>query len=180
MATDTKVSITINATDGNQKKTSTKIPYVNPQTSDTVLKEFAEMCADLSSDTYVGVTKTTETDISDGGSSKLVPTISWQNPSGGTIKFATLYQQLNSMKFTYCIFEIGRVTFEQGTTFAVKSTFPTIGGVAVINEDGYAQLQLGICAEELDSTPADGTITVYIPETDTTVATTAVMTVTVE
>lgn len=62
---NTKVSITINATDSNQKKTATKIPYVNPQASDDVLKTFAEKCAELSSDTYTGTTKTTEEDITD-------------------------------------------------------------------------------------------------------------------
>lgn len=71
MANDIKVSITIEGTDTAGKKTSTKIPYINPTISDDTMKEFAEKCAELSADTYIGTTKTTEEDITNGsGASK--------------------------------------------------------------------------------------------------------------
>lgn len=71
MASDKQVSITIEGADTSGKKTSTKIPYINPNISDTTMKEFAEKCAALSSDTYIGTIKTTEEDITNGGSSTL-------------------------------------------------------------------------------------------------------------
>lgn len=67
MANDVKVSLTIEGTDTTGKKTSTKIPYINPTISNETMKDFAEKCAALSDDTYVGTTKTTEEDITDGG-----------------------------------------------------------------------------------------------------------------
>lgn len=71
MATDVKVSLTIEGTDGEGKKSSMKIPYINPNISNETMKDFAEMCAELSTDTYTGTTKTTEEDITDGGGSTL-------------------------------------------------------------------------------------------------------------
>lgn len=68
MATDVKVSLTIEGADAAGKKSSTKIPYINPNISDTTMKNFAEKCAALSNDTYIGTTKTTEEDITNGGS----------------------------------------------------------------------------------------------------------------
>lgn len=68
MASDKQVSITIEGADTSGKKTSTKIPYINPNISDTTMKDFAEKCAALSSDTYIGTIKTTEEDITNGGS----------------------------------------------------------------------------------------------------------------
>ena len=72
MASDVKVSLTIEGTDTAGKKTSTKIPYVNPNISNDTMKTFAEMCAALSTDTHTGTTKTTEEDITNGGGSNLV------------------------------------------------------------------------------------------------------------
>jgi len=67
MATDVKVSLTIEGTDAEGKKSSMKIPYINPNISNETMKDFAEMCAELSTDTYTGTTKTTEEDITNGG-----------------------------------------------------------------------------------------------------------------
>lgn len=67
MATDVKVSLTIEGTDATGKKSSTKIPYINPNISNETMKDFAEKCAALSADTYIGTTKTTEEDITNGG-----------------------------------------------------------------------------------------------------------------
>lgn len=67
MASEVKVSLTIESTDTAGKKTSTKIPYVNPKISNDTMKTFAEMCAALSTDTYKSTTKTTEEDITEGG-----------------------------------------------------------------------------------------------------------------
>lgn len=71
MASDVKVSLTIEGTDTAGKKTSTKIPYVNPNISNETMKTFAEMCAALSTDTHTGTTKTTEEDITNGGGGSL-------------------------------------------------------------------------------------------------------------
>lgn len=170
-------NILIESIDGNGKKLQKAVTNVNPTASNTDLKNFAEQLNALTNNTYVGTVKVDREDISDG--SKTAPTVSWQNPQNGTITFSTFYQQLNSMKFTYCIFDLTGVTFAEGTTFAVKSTFDTMGGVAVVIEGGSIQLQIGVCAEELDSTPSAGSFTVFIPETTTSAATTAVLTVTV-
>lgn len=71
MATDVKVSLTIEGTDAEGKKSSMKIPYINPKISNETMKDFAEKCAALSNDTYTGTTKTTEEDITNGGGSTL-------------------------------------------------------------------------------------------------------------
>ena len=58
-----KVTLTIDGVDANEKKSSTKIQYVNPNIDDSVMLGFATLCAGLSTDTYTGTTKTTDEDI---------------------------------------------------------------------------------------------------------------------
>ena len=58
-----KVTLTIDGIDTNEKKSSTKIPYVNPNASDDVMRTFANKCAALSTDTHTATTKTTDEDI---------------------------------------------------------------------------------------------------------------------
>ena len=76
MASNVKVSLTIEGADTSGKKTSTKIPYVNPKISDDTMKTFAEKCAALSTDTHTATLKTTEEDITTGtGKPKFTVTI---------------------------------------------------------------------------------------------------------
>lgn len=58
-----KVTLTIEGLDANEKKSSTKIQYVNPNASDDVMRTFANKCAALSTDTHTATTKTTDEDI---------------------------------------------------------------------------------------------------------------------
>lgn len=55
-----KVSIQIATINGDAKKVTDKIPYVNPQVSDETLVEFAKKLARLTDNSYVGTTKITE------------------------------------------------------------------------------------------------------------------------
>ena len=58
-----KVTLTIDGVDANEKKSSTKIQYVNPNISDDVMRTFANKCAAISTDTHTATTKTTDEDI---------------------------------------------------------------------------------------------------------------------
>lgn len=58
-----KVTLTIEGVTQADKKTSTKIPYINPNISDDVMRTFAQKCAALTDDTHTGTTKTIDEDI---------------------------------------------------------------------------------------------------------------------
>ena len=58
-----KVTLTIDGIDASNKKSSTKIQYVNPNASDDVMRTFANKCAALSTDTHTATMKTTDEDI---------------------------------------------------------------------------------------------------------------------
>lgn len=177
MASDTSVSASITLKNLSDEKIVRSLTNLSSTATDSQIYNLIEGLVGLTTNSLLKVEKVITVDISDGG--KPVPSVTWQNPAGGSIAFSTLYQQLNSMKFTYCVFELAGATFAEGTIFTVESTFSSIGGLAVVNEDGYIQLQLGVCAEELDSTPKAGSFSVFIPETDSSSALTVVMTVTV-
>lgn len=59
----TKVTLQIDGTDANGKKTSEKISYVNPEATDNQLKQFAQQLMALTTTTRTGLKKTTEEDI---------------------------------------------------------------------------------------------------------------------
>lgn len=84
MATDVRVSLTIEGADTSGKKTSTKIPYINPTISNETMKDFAEKCAALSADTYIGTTKTTEEDITNGGEDSDLEDVGYALTAGDT------------------------------------------------------------------------------------------------
>ncbi|MBR4152787.1 MAG: hypothetical protein IKT98_07495 [Selenomonadaceae bacterium] len=58
-----KVSIEIESTTSSNKKNTTTISYVNPQATNSSLKEFAQMLIALTTDTYEGVTKITKESV---------------------------------------------------------------------------------------------------------------------
>ena len=58
-----KVSIEIESTTASSKKNTTTISYINPQATNSSLKEFAQMLIALTTDTYEGVTKITKESV---------------------------------------------------------------------------------------------------------------------
>lgn len=57
------VSISINTTDSNARKQVTNVSYVNPEVENDKLREFAQMLIELTTDSYVGVTKITKESV---------------------------------------------------------------------------------------------------------------------
>ena len=58
-----KISIEIESTTVASKKNTTTISYINPQATNSSLKEFAQMLIALTTDTYEGVTKITKESV---------------------------------------------------------------------------------------------------------------------
>lgn len=187
MANETRVSLTIEGADASGKKSSTKIPYINPTISNETMKDFAEKCAALSNDTYIGTTKTTEEDITNGG--KTTPDVTWISPASGTIPVSAFVNLINGVYGWYSAeMRIEGATFTAGEKFYVK-TEPTnfgnasmFGGFATVTKSNEATLYI-MAAKGNSSNPQphDGDkFTVLIPETDTSSATTIVLTVTAD
>ncbi len=58
-----KISIEIESTTSASKKNTTTISYINPQATNTKLKEFAQMLIALTTDTYGETTKITKESV---------------------------------------------------------------------------------------------------------------------
>ena len=58
-----KVSIEIDTTTTSGKKNTTNVSYINPQSTNEKLRQFAQMLVALTTDTYVGVTKITKESV---------------------------------------------------------------------------------------------------------------------
>lgn len=75
-----KVTLTIDGVDANEKKSSTKIQYINPNISDDVMRTFANKCAAMSTDTHTATTKTTDEDITTAETPKPKLTLDIDSP----------------------------------------------------------------------------------------------------
>ena len=82
-----KVTLTIDGIDANEKKSSTKIQYVNPNVSDDVMRTFANKCAALSTDTHTATTKTTDEDITTAAPTKPKLTVTLDTGDGSAPRF---------------------------------------------------------------------------------------------
>lgn len=58
-----KVSLQIVKKDGNDKKSTDKIAYVNPTATNEQLLQFSQMLIALTNDSHVSTTKVTEEDL---------------------------------------------------------------------------------------------------------------------
>ena len=162
-----KVTLTIDGLDANQKKSSTKIQYVNPNASDDVMRTFANKCAALSTDTHTATTKTTDEDITNAETpkQKLPLTLNtadtflfnMSNPSIGGERNTDIFDQTNLPVFTY------KVEGDAGLLYNFC--------VSVYETGGHVCYATG--ASEIESTSETVTLTIYFEETATTAATTA-------
>lgn len=57
------ISISINTTSQSGKKQTTNINYINPQSTNEKLREFAQMLTALTTEVYMGVTKITKESV---------------------------------------------------------------------------------------------------------------------
>lgn len=169
MATNTRVSLTIEGIDPNGKTSTNKIAYVNPTLSNNIMKTFAEKCNALTNDTYIGTTKTTEEDITNGGDSgKTEPQIG---------EFPTFtYRQMANVTITGEGFSrtatFTNSPFDEGTLFAVKPPFKWIAATAHYTNGKIIFYVDSIVPEGYDDDyqTSAGTFAIYIPETTTTAA----------
>lgn len=110
-----KVTLTIDGLDANQKKSSTKIQYINPNASDDVMRTFANKCAALSTDTHTATMKTTDEDITTAATPKPKVSVTLTTSATATltynyvkqqssgVNFGTLFNERNLPSYTYKI-----------------------------------------------------------------------------
>lgn len=172
-------SAVITYVDSSNNKGSKTITNIAEDVANSKVWQFCTALNSLSTNMISQVELVERTDIT--GDTRQVPVVNWINPEGGIIGYSVLRNQMEQMKFTFCVFTLSGATFDEGVNFQTESTFEEIGAVAFVNEDGQIALNLGMAtAEDLDPTAKAGTFTVYIPETATSAAIKVVMTVTEE
>ena len=189
MANEKKVTLTIDGVDASNKKSSTKIPYVNPNASDEVMRTFANKCAALSTDTHTATTKTTDEDITTAATPKPKLTLivdseplaeMYFDPADGLVytyhaaKYPSGMVSLPTLTVSSTIWiddnvEVG--AFKNTNNFVSAGyTSPT--------EDGY---NIGVCIASDDSQHhglCRAEVIFYFSETETTAATQYKLTVT--
>lgn len=92
---DKTVSITLNGIDSSDKKTSSKIAYVNPNLDNATLAQFGSMCADLSTDTNTSIVKTTDEDITGATTKTPIEFREGQAPPA-TLSWSTITSEMSS------------------------------------------------------------------------------------
>lgn len=158
-----KVTLTIEGIDQVDKKTSTKIPYINPNISDAVMKTFAQKCAALSDDTHTGTIKTVEEDITNAATKPKL-TLTLANDAKSALMFSRssdgsyLFSGTTLPAFTYKL--------EAANTTILDSYFVNFF-------QSNDRIRFGAHTTISSTTTETVTATVYFEETDTTAATTA-------
>lgn len=175
MANEKKVTLTIDGIDANNKKSSTKIPYVNPNASDDVMRTFANKCAALSTDTHTATTKTTDEDITNAATPK---------PKVALPDFNT-YANLTNIKEAEGSYNAALSSGDHFPNFTYYVDMPSDwtdiqATFTVYNQKSSAALlkMLAYVKPDMPGTvTGEATITIHFDETETTAATTAVITV---
>ncbi len=181
-----KVTLTIDGLDSNQKKSSTKIQYVNPNASDDVMRTFANKCAALSTDTHTATTKTTDEDITTAETPK--PKLTLEVDSTELAKLAVTSEG-TSAEFAHVpigfrtndlgLYTVSLIWDDNGQLYVFDPTAPTSRYIMA----GYVSTtSFGAACRfvEEGSHGFDGNLTVdfYFSETNTTAATHYQLTIT--
>lgn len=170
-----KVTLTIDGIDANEKKSSTKIQYVNPNASDDVMRTFANKCAALSTDTHTATMKTTDEDITTAATPKpkLTLTVETQNLATLQLNSSTSFWNTvavwNSTKENfpkiYCAYSYTKGSW----TMTDLTKFFSFGVEQILDMSSPSNCQLKIFLEkETPSSPnATDTLTVDFLFTET-------------
>lgn len=167
MANEKKVTLTIDGIDANEKKSSTKIQYVNPNISDDVMRTFANKCAALSTDTHTATTKTTDEDITNATTKpKLSLTFFNANtPQLSQPGASFLFTQTKLPNFTY------KLEAEDPSSSLANV------GLSVYTVGTRINYNLCLQQEWGSSVGTPMMLTIYFDETETTAATTVQITI---
>ena len=181
-----KVTLTLDGVDQANKKSSTKIPYINPNVSDDIMREFANKCAALSTDTHTATTKTTDEDITTAVTPKPKLTLEVNNTelaklamtsegTSATFAFVPMGFNTNDLRL-----DINAIIFdENGGIYVFDTTAPTSRYVMAGYVSGTSFGAACRFVEEGDHV-LDSNVTVdfYFSETSTTTATNYRLTIT--
>lgn len=107
-----KVTLTLDGVDTANKKSSMKIPYVNPNVSDDVMRTFANKCAALSTDTHTATTKTIDEDITTAETPKPQLTLEVDNTELARVQFDNTGAAYRFAKFPNTIGALPKLTVD--------------------------------------------------------------------
>ena len=174
-----ETSISMKTTAQNGTKNTTTLSYVNPNSTPSEMKTYAQKLASLTTDSYTGSTRINKTDL-DESADKLPRNIAlWRGDEYGENYVTVQAAMSNTDKehwydVRYDGFDPCYVMFGNGSSFMFEDMF---GGASVQGSEQYA----GVGWQIRNTTKpfaSDSTITVYVPESDTHQSATLEITVT--
>ena len=162
-----ETSISMKTTAQNGTKNTTTLSYVNPNSTPSEMKTYAQKLASLTSDSYTSSTRIDKTSL-DESADKLPRNIAlWRGDEYGENYVTVQAAMSNADKehwydIRYDGFDPCYVMFGNGGTFEFETVF---GGASVQGSTQYAGVawQLG----KAEPFMSNNTITIYVPESDT-------------
>ena len=175
-----KVTLTIDGLDANEKKSSTKIQYVNPNVSDDVMRTFANKCAALSTDTHTATTKTTDEDITNAATPKPKLTLTMPSQLPAKLNLTSLSTETNTMYVLFNEESLPNFVYriEQPRDFYDSCVAITVYNAEIgATSDPSYYVRIVAMLKSVPSAEGNVTVTIYFDETETTEATTAQVTI---
>ena len=178
---DKTVSITLNGIDSSDKKTSSKIAYVNPNLDNATLAQFGSMCADLSTAPNSNIIKTTDEDITGATTKTPIEFREGQAPPA-TLPWSTITSEMSSSgeySDMYYISSYDSTTRPPEFRYTVHlNCNVNIDGVGV-NANIHFETVTFYLYRVSDFEPSeDFDVKLFIPETETTAAATVTIHIT--